>query len=153
MSEIEQFLYTEAALLDARDFPGWRKLFADDGAYWIPANADDTDPNRDVSIVYDDAAFLAERVWRMDSGLAYAQEPQSRTAHLISNVQVNGEDDQGLDITATFLVAEFRRDTLHHHAGRYHYWLRRDEGELRIALKKVDLITNAGFLGNLSVLL
>ncbi|MYW92109.1 aromatic-ring-hydroxylating dioxygenase subunit beta [Amycolatopsis rubida] len=153
MSEIEQFLYAEAALLDARDFPGWRKLFADDAVYWIPANADDTDPDRDVSIVYDDVAFLAERVWRLDSGLAYAQEPRSRTVHLVSNVQVLRESHGEIDVAAAFLVVEFHRDVLHHHAGRYRYRLRRDGGELRIARKKAVLVNNGGHLGNLSVLL
>ncbi|MBO0875666.1 MAG: aromatic-ring-hydroxylating dioxygenase subunit beta [Pseudonocardia sp.] len=153
MSEVERFLYTEAALLDARDYPGWRKLFTPDGLYWIPSGADETDPGREVSIVYDHAQFLAERVWRLDSGLAYAQEPRSRTAHLVTNVQVVTERGDELEAHATFLVAEYRAGRQHQHAGRYRYRLRRDGGELRIALKKVELINNDGHLGNLSLLL
>ena len=153
MSEVEQFLYTEAALLDARDYPGWRKLFTPDALYWIPSGADQTDPNREVSIVYDNAQFLAERVWRLDSGLAYAQEPRSRTAHLVTNVQVATEHGDELEVHATFLVAEYRAGRQYQHAGRYRYRLRREGGELRIALKKVELINNDGHLGNLSLLL
>lgn len=153
VNEIELFLYHEAELLDARDYVGWLKLFTPDALYWIPATADETDPSREVSIVYDNAQYLAERVWRLVSGQAFAQEPMSRTAHMITNINSHGERDDEIDVVATFLVAEYRRGTQHQHAGRYRYVLRRDDGELRIARKKVELINNDGFLGNLSLLI
>lgn len=154
MREVEEFLYEEAARLDARDYPGWLKLFAEDGVYWIPAGADETDPSSQVSVVYDDLRFLSERVWRLDSGLAYAQEPFSRTAHLVSNVRVMAEEGDVVDVESAFIVAEFRRDQRFAHAGRYRHRLRRTgPGELRIVRKKVELIDNDGRLGNLSLLL
>lgn len=153
MREVEQFLFREAALLDARDYPGWLKLFTPDAVYWIPSVADEVDPSREVSIVYDDAQFLAERVWRLDSGLAYAQEPHSRTSHLIANIQTAERADGGFDVRSTFLVAEFRRGQQTLFAGRYQHHLRRDGDDFLIARKKVELIANDGHLGNLSLLL
>lgn len=153
MREIEQFLYREAALLDSRDYPGWLKLFAPDALYWIPSVADEIDPSREVSIVYDHAQFLAERVWRLDSGLAYAQEPQSRTVHLVGNVRASEREDGCFDVSAAFLVAEFRRGEQNVHAGRYRYELRPGGEDFLIGLKKVELINNDGHLGNLSLLL
>jgi benzoate/toluate 1,2-dioxygenase beta subunit len=159
---VEEFLYTEAALLDTQDYAGWLKLFSPDSLYWIPAANDDVDPTREVSIVYDDYGFLSERVWRLDSGLAYAQEPRSRTAHLVTNVRVTGLCKDELDpsgsaetveVEANFLVAEFRKDVQLTHAGRYRYLLRRSGGEFRITRKKVELLNNNGYLGNLSLLL
>jgi 3-phenylpropionate/cinnamic acid dioxygenase small subunit len=157
-SAVEQFLYTEAALLDAEDFPAWLKLFTQDAVYWIPAIADNIDPNREVSIVHDDVAALSERVWRLDSGLAYAQEPRSRTAHLVTNVRLldvrpSGEGADELDVEASFLIAEFRRGGRYQHAGRYKYLLHREDGEFQIRQKKVELIDNDGHFGNLSLLL
>lgn len=157
-AEVEEFLYTEAALLDAQDYPAWLKLFTPDAVYWIPAAADAIDPSREVSVVYDGIAFLSERVWRFDSGLAYAQEPRSRTSHLVSNVRVLEvraleESAEEFEVEARFLVAEFRRGVRYQHAGRYRYQLRRRDGEFRIAQKKVELIDNDGHLGNLSLLL
>jgi benzoate/toluate 1,2-dioxygenase subunit beta len=157
-TEVEQFLYTEAACLDAHDYPGWLKLFTPDALYWIPAVADDIDPTREVSIVHDRIGFLTERVWRFDSGLAYAQEPRSRTAHLVSNIRLldvrpHEAGGERIDVAAAFLVAEFRRNDRQLHAGRYEYQLHRAGGELRIDRKKVELIDNDGHLGNLSLLL
>lgn len=151
--EVEDLLFREAALLDAREFAAWLELFTEDCLYWIPSNTDDLDPSQHVSIVYDQHQQLRERVWRLDSGLAYAQEPQSRTAHLIGNVRVLGVDGDTIDVESVFVVTEFRRHKQEVHSGRYRHRLRRHGDGLRIAVKKVILINNDGHLGNLSVLL
>jgi benzoate/toluate 1,2-dioxygenase beta subunit len=151
-AEVEAFLYREARLLDRQRFSDWLELFTADAVYWIPSNSDDLDPARQVSIVYDDASRLRERVWRLESGLAYAQEPQSRTVHLVANVEVRGAGDE-LEAESAFTVSEFRRDRQFVHAGRCLHALRREGGELRIAQKKVELVNNDGHLGNVSLLL
>lgn len=154
---VEDFLYAEAALLDAGDFQAWFALFAPDAHYWIPAGMDDSDPTRKVSVVYDDLQFLGERVWRAGSGMAYAQEPASRTSHLVSNVQVLGVEaaprGELVRATAAFIVTEFRRDVVSTHAGRYAYELLASPEAMSIRLKKVLLVNNNGRLGNLSLLL
>ena len=35
-SEVEEFLYAEADLLDSRRFDDWLELLADDIHYWMP---------------------------------------------------------------------------------------------------------------------
>lgn len=152
-AEAQQLLFWEAALLDARDFDGWLALFDQDATYWVPSGADDTNPSREVSLVYDRLPQMRERVWRIDSGLAYAQEPASRTTHLVANVQVVPSDDELVHVDSAFVVAEFRRDRQLVHAGRYRHHLRRGDEGLRIVLKKVELVNNDGHLGNLSLIL
>lgn len=162
-TDVERFLFAEADLLDSRSYAAWLALFTPDAHYWVPATSRTNDPAREVSIVYDDVQFLAERVWRLDSGQAFAQEPLSHTAHLVTNVVLERDaerdgfptavGDDEIAVSATFLVAEYRRGAQHHHAGRYRYRLRRVDDELRIVLKKVELISNDGPLGNLSLLL
>jgi benzoate/toluate 1,2-dioxygenase beta subunit len=131
-AEVEAFLYREARLLDRQRFSDWLELFTPDAVYWIPSNSDDLDPARQVSIVYDDASRLRERVWRLESGLAYAQEPQSRTLHLVANVEVRRADGDEIEAESAFTVSEFRRDRQFVHAGRCLHALRREAGELRI---------------------
>lgn len=156
-ADIEEFLYAEAALLDDRDFTAWLSLFAPDAHYWVPAGQDDADPTRDVSVVYDDMQFLAERVWRAGSGIAFAQEPASRTSHLVSNVRVKetrqSQAGELVGVTAAFIVTEFRREAVCTHAGRYRYELLSGPESFSILLKKVQLVNSGSRLGNLSVLL
>ena len=155
LGKVEQFLYTESALLDRREFPEWLKLFAEDGLYWVPSGFDDPDPTRKVSLVYDNVTALAERVWRFEGGLAYAQQPASRTARLVSNIQITGIDEvKGktvVQVQAKSLTAEFRRNAQNNYASRVAYSLIPDGDTFSILLKKVELINNDGFLGNLGI--
>jgi len=150
---VESFVFQEARLLDERAFTAWLALFASDATYWIPCGHDATDPMQEVSIVYDRQPQMRERVWRLESGLAYAQEPSSRTAHLLGNVEIALEDDGGVTARSSFLMTEFRRERQLVHAGRCLHRLQSTEDGFLIVLKKVDLINNDGHLGNLSVLL
>lgn len=166
-SAVEDFLHTECALLDAARYNEWLQLFTEDCTYWIPSQSDDIDPTRHVSLVYDDHQHLSERVGRLSvtggrfaAGIAYAQEPRSRTARSVNNVRIVGveADETGaghfLRVDATFFVAEFRRGQSQLHAGTCRYRLRVEpDGGFRIKTKKVELINNAGHLGNLSILL
>jgi benzoate/toluate 1,2-dioxygenase beta subunit len=159
-SAIEDFLYAEAAMLDDADYESWLRLFAEDSLYWIPNAASDLDPTRQVSLVYDDRRHLAERVGRIRGGIAFAQEPASRTSHAVTNVRIVGVeaavdgDGAVVHVDATFSVAEFRRGEEKVHAGRLRYRLQlRSDGDLRIQTKKVELVNSAGYLGNLSLIL
>ena len=149
---VESFLFHEAAMLDGREFDEWLGLFDEDAIYWIPGGSDEIDPSREVSIVYDRLPRLRERVWRLGSGMAWAQEPPSRTLHVVGNVMVSPVDAD-LRVNSTLVVTEFRRERQLTHAGRCRHDLRRTPHGLRIALKKIELVNNNGNLGNLSILL
>lgn len=151
-ASVEAFLFQEAALLDARAFEDWLGLFTDDATYWIPSGSGGLDPEREVSIVYDRLPRLRERAWRLGSGMAWAQEPPSRTLHVVGNVIVRPADD-GLRVSSALVVTEFRRGRQLTHAGRCRHDLRRTGDGLRIVLKKIELVNNDGNLGNLSILL
>src|SRR5215469_14369458 len=88
-SEAEDILYREARLLDDRCYREWLELFGEDARYWIPCNGEGTDPEREITLVYDDLPRLRDRVERLASGVAHAQTPPSRTKRLISNVEVD----------------------------------------------------------------
>ncbi|RFU70497.1 aromatic-ring-hydroxylating dioxygenase subunit beta [Peribacillus saganii] len=148
--EIEDFLIHEAFLINEEKFSEWLDLFTEDGIYWIPSNKDHIDPNTHVSIIYDDRERLEERVWRLESGLAYGQEPKSRTRHLITNVKILESDDQKVVVSSNFILVELRRSIQTIWSGRFEHQLRSQGGTWKIASKKVELINNNEFIGNLS---
>ena len=53
LREVEAFVYLEGGLQDRHEYDAWEALWTDDGVYWIPANGDDIDPEREMSIIYD----------------------------------------------------------------------------------------------------
>lgn len=155
---VEDFLIQEASLLDEGRVDEWLALFSSTGRYWVPEGRHNIDPSREVSIIYDDKSLLAERVWRYKSGLAFAQEPRSRTSHLVANVQIDAMSDAGdagpvVGVSARFVVTEFRRDAQCFYAGRYLYHLRESDASFLIELKKVELVNTDGRLGNVSCFL
>ncbi|KRE38964.1 hypothetical protein ASG73_00935 [Janibacter sp. Soil728] len=154
--EIQQFLFREASLLDSRSFPEWLHLFTADCTYWIPSGTEE-DPSRKVSIVYDSFSTLTERVWRFEGGLAFAQQPASVSSHLVSNVVVEevvpgGHPDGDLiRVRSRFVVTEFRYRDQYVYAGSYEHQLVRTAEGLRIHVKRVDLVSRNGYLGNLGL--
>ncbi|GAB7003563.1 3-phenylpropionate/cinnamic acid dioxygenase subunit beta [Nocardioides sp. AN3] len=94
--EVEQLYYEEADLLDDGRYVDWLELLADDLDYWMPTRTNRLRRQQALSIASrGEAAFydetkesLAWRIRRFDSGMAWAEDPPSRTRHLITNVRV-----------------------------------------------------------------
>lgn len=95
-TEVEQFLFFEAELLDERRFAEWLSLCADDISYWMPLRrnrlsrevAKETSGRDDLSHYDDNKKSLSWRVGQILTGLHWAEDPPSRTRHLVTNVRV-----------------------------------------------------------------
>ena len=114
--EVEQFLYFEASLLDARKFDEWLALCADDIHYWMPIRR--TTTAREIANEFtapgamaffdDDKRTLVMRVQRMKVGRAWAEDPPSRTRHLVSNVRVLGIAGDDISLQLNFQLYRTR---------------------------------------------
>jgi 3-phenylpropionate/cinnamic acid dioxygenase small subunit len=149
--EIEAFLYKEARLADENRYDEWTALWTDDAIYWVPANLDDYDPREHISIIYDDRGRLQDRVDRLKSGAAWAQEPRSRVRRVISNIEIEPPDARG-EITASsnFVLGDLRRGLQTVYFARQIHRLRPTPEGLRLAYKKVMLLNNNDPIHNLS---
>lgn len=93
---VEQFLYAEAALLDARRYRDWLATLADDIHYWMPIRRTVTlaDIDReftavgDMAYFDDDRAMLEMRVRKLEAGSAWSEDPPSRSRHFVSNIRI-----------------------------------------------------------------
>lgn len=144
--EVEQFLYREARYADESDYDSWEALWTDDALYWVPVAAT-SDPSRTMSVIYDNRSRIRTRLKQVRTGKRYAQAPPSNLRRLVSNIEFlggransNGEVD--LELAANFIVLESRTRGNHLWGGRTTYRLRRQDGELRLAYKKVVLVDN-----------
>ena len=138
----EKFLFREARLIDEHRYDEWLSLWADDGIYWIPCRHEDTDPTRQVSIIFDNRAKLGDRIARFKSGAVLAQDPKSRMRRVISNVEVERTGDNELTVESNFILVEARVDLQQVWGGRSIHNLRESGGEFRIARKKVLLVNS-----------
>lgn len=145
--EAEGFLYTESQLLDEGRLEEWLELFTEDGVYWIPL-LDNSDPELEPSILYDDRAQRAQRVHQILHEPHHAQRPPSRTVHLVSNVRVVQEESAAVAVVrCNIIVFEARPGGPEQYglgmqravAAQCEYRLR-NQGRWRILLKKVLLV-------------
>ena len=154
--EVERFLYREACMADEWRLEEWLDLWADeDVIYWVPCNKDDVDPLRELSLIYDDRSRLELRAGRVNSGLAWTQEPRSRMRRLISNVEVDETGTDELTVFSNFHLTELRVNTNDHviWAGRSEHHLRPVNDGFKITFKKVLLLNNDQEIPQLSIFL
>lgn len=137
--EISQFLYREAKLLDDWKFREWLDVMADDVAYVLRTtpNAQTRDRRRSVepptTWVFNDNKFLLERrVARLETGMAWAEEPPSRTTHMVSNVIVEPTEVEGeYDVYVTYLLYRSQKEKdITIYCGKRHDKIRKVEGGL-----------------------
>jgi 3-phenylpropionate/cinnamic acid dioxygenase small subunit len=153
LAEVTQFIYREARLQDEHEYDAWEALWTDDGVYWIPANGEGTDPENEMSIVYDNRSRIALRIRQFHTGKRHSQAPRSRLRRLVSNVELLGHDGADIKVTANAMVFEsgHRGDTVW--ASCNEYRLRREGDALRMAAKKVILVNNETALYSMAFLI
>lgn len=120
--EVEQFLYDEADLLDEGRFAEWLELMAPDLRYWAPVRSNrayrerhkEMSPPGESAYFEESREHIAQRVDRLHTRMAWAEDPPSRTRHIIGNVRVweAGVADE-LSVDSAFFVYRTRleRDT------------------------------------------
>ena len=154
--KVEDFLYEEAALLDAWDLDAWLGLLCEDARYLVPPNeAPDSSPDDTLFIIADDIHRIRSRVKRLKSPDAHAEYPPSRTRRLITNVRILESSASEVTATSNFSVHRFRRGGKGGvYVGRYTHRLVRDGDSFRIAERRVVLdAEELGALGAVSFIL
>jgi 3-phenylpropionate/cinnamic acid dioxygenase small subunit len=138
--EVEQFLYLQAELLDAKQWQAWMDLFDAQGVYWMPVERSQTEWEGSPSIFAEDKLMMEIRKGRVTHPNAWSQAPMWETNHLVSHVAIESADDKQIQVRSRFHMMELRRDSVRHFGGSYRHTLVRDgAGALRIRLQRVDL--------------
>lgn len=153
--QVQQFVFREARLADQWQLDEWLALWAPQALYWVPVNHDDVDPQRELSLIYDDRQRLEMRIARIKSGMAWTQEPRSRMRRVLSNVELAVVPDGMLEVHSNFHLNELRPSTSTQvvwTGHTLHHLLPAGDG-FQIALKKVLLLNNDEELPQLSIFL
>ncbi len=167
MREIEDFLYYEADLLDAREFDKWLGLMTDDVRYWMPIRKNlpfaerhrDITTEDDIAWINDDKSTLEKRVRQIMTGIHWAEEPMSRVSHVVTNIRLAAPADlvdEGSTalVSSRFVVHRNRLETeTDFFVGRREDTLRRVGSELRIARRKIIIDQSVLLAKNLTIFL
>ncbi len=148
------FLEREARLLDRGRFEAWLAMFAPECAYWVPGTPGGGDPRREITVAFHDRRQLEDRIYRLRTGYAWSQSPESRTVRTVSNVELFSTDRAGIVMArSNFLIAELLDGDLRHWAGWAGHRLEETADGFSILAKQVNLIDCDRNLRNPSLML
>lgn len=165
-ADLEDFLYSEAELLDSRNFKAWLDLFTEDVKYFMPirrnvkfgqhSDRENTRSGEGISWFDEDKWTLGKRVDQILTGVHYAEEPLSRVCHMVSNVQLlatrkNERGQLEADVRSRFLVYQNRVEyETYTFVGKRTDTLRLTEEGWRIARREIVLDQNVLLAKNLT---
>jgi len=142
---VERFLYRQAEILDEKQWDDWLALFTEDGFYWMPAEAEQTDGNGVPNIFWEDLDLMRMRIGRNIHPQAHSQAPDNRLCHVVSNVIIESEEANGdIIVRSRFHCAEYFRYEVRNFTGKYRHFLKKTPNGYRIALQRADLVNREG---------
>jgi 3-phenylpropionate/trans-cinnamate dioxygenase beta subunit len=161
--DLRNFLYFEAELLDDWRFRDWLELLDEGIEYTMPTQANALTRDRLKSIspptsfyFCDNKGQLEQRIRRLETGMAWAEEPPSRTRHLIANVRISATDDADRYLVrSNFLLYRQRMAMdIDIYAGERTDVLRRSDNGAGWSICRRDLVLDQATLAsnNLSIL-
>ena len=114
--DVEQFLYHEADLIDERRFDEWLTLLADDLEYWMPVRstralgdeANEFAKPGESAFFDDDKDSMEQRVRKLHTGYAWAEDPPSRTRHVVANVRIVAATSELIEVRCNFMLYRSR---------------------------------------------
>jgi len=160
--ELMQFYIREAWLLDERKLKEWLDLFTDDVLYFMPRRKNvprreaqrELTPLGDLAILEEDKRYLEMRIARLETGMAWAEDPPSRTRHLIGNLEAAPLENGEVEARTAFLVYRSHLETDHQLlSGCRADLLRKVNGVWMVAKRTIVLDANVLLDKNLSVFL
>jgi len=139
-AQIEDFLYEEAALLDAWRLQEWLELLTEDATYEVPStDTPDGEARTTLFLIADNMERIRSRVKQLLGKSAWAENPPSRTRRLISNVRIREVAGETIRVTANFAVYRMRFEHIDTYIGRYEYTLVWRNGALKIQQRRAIL--------------
>jgi hypothetical protein len=152
MTDIQQFLFHEARLLDAQKFEAWLDLYSSDCIYWVPLELHQQDGVHTSSIIYDDKTLMEIRIRQYAHARAHARNPLPRTVHSISNLLLEKAQDGSYQVFSNLMVAEYRQEVLRTWFATVEHTLHPHGQSFKIQKKRINLINSEAELDGISIL-
>jgi p-cumate 2,3-dioxygenase beta subunit len=154
-AEVEDFLYSEASLLDRWQLDDWLKLFTEDCSYVVPTtDLPDGDPRKDMVFIDDNLIRLEGRVRKLKSRGAHREVPRSRVRHVVTNVRIVDVVDGDAVVESSFIIYRFKNGNTEPFVGFYRHRLTRQDGRIMIRERRATLdIENLRGQGAVSIIL
>lgn len=157
--EVYEFLMHEAELLDEHREREWLDLFTDDAVYLMPVRESRERGagdgfSEDMAYFDETRGSLENRVRRLETEYAWAEDPPSRTRHFVSNVRVaQGEEEDEVAVKSNVLLYRSQGSDPHYDllSAERRDLLRWEEGRWKLRRRTILLDHAVVMMHNLSV--
>ncbi|MDO5700827.1 MAG: 3-phenylpropionate/cinnamic acid dioxygenase subunit beta [Bowdeniella nasicola] len=103
---LARFLYNEAEMVDDLRWDDWLTMLHEDLYYWGPVRENRVYRERKfdtyekgTSVYFEESyEYMRQRVFRLQTSKAWAEEPASRSRHIISNIRVDAVAENDPDL-------------------------------------------------------
>jgi anthranilate 1,2-dioxygenase small subunit len=135
--EIELFNAAYATALDEQRLVDWVEMFTDDGVYTV-ISRENADRGMPVGLIYcENKNMISDRAFALDKTAMFAPR---YLRHIIGNLQVLGEDEEGgIRARANYVVIQVlfdRPDAKLHQVGVYYDKFRRIGDQLKLTERR-----------------
>jgi biphenyl 2,3-dioxygenase beta subunit len=159
-NELMQFYINEAWLLDERKLDDWLELLTDDVLYFMPRRKNvlrreldrEFTQAGDMNFFEDSKEMMRVRVSRLQSSMAWAEDPPSRTTHLVGNLVIASAENNEVVAKTAFIVHKSHLETDSSlYTGHREDLLRREDDKWKIAKRTIFINANVLLSKNISI--
>jgi 3-phenylpropionate/cinnamic acid dioxygenase small subunit len=161
-NQVVEHLYDEAQLLDTLELREWQKSFTEDIAYQAPVQitrrrSEKQPALRTMMHLFENYGSMELRIHKVqDTAVCWAEEPNSRTRRLITNVLVNKttQEDE-IAVCSYFLLTRNRFEASDSQllSGERRDRFRLVDGQLKLARREIQLDMSVLSMPNLAIFL
>lgn len=151
LTDVTEFLWKEADILDRKDYDTWLGMWTADGLYIMPIG-DEEDYANQVNLCYDNAKMRKDRVGRFQAGFSISSAPPARTIRTISRIVIEDVTSDLIKVRAAEHLIEDKFGRQRVWAGNAYYTLKRQGSGFLLHRKIVKLLNSDGMLNSFSYL-
>jgi PAH dioxygenase small subunit len=158
-AEIQDWINLEVHLLDEARYDEWFAMVHPSITYSMPVRLslmpkDGPGFVDDMDYYADDYASLKTRIDRLKTEQAWAEQPGSRTRHLLANPLITADGDGDFFVKCQFIVTRSRADQPHDlfSGDRQDVLTRAEDGRLQVRERRILLDQSVLKSFNLSIL-
>lgn len=149
--QVTQFLWHEAAILDAKEYDAWLNLWQPDGLYIIPIE-DADDYAAVLNLCYDDDKMRRDRIKRFQDGFSISSAPPAVTVRTLSRFVIDAVDGNKVVVSCGQHLVEDKFGRQRLWAANVRYTLTSTDSSFKIQEKVVRLLNSDGVLNSFSYL-
>ncbi|CAM3532549.1 aromatic-ring-hydroxylating dioxygenase subunit beta [Halomonas casei] len=149
--QVTQFIWHEAAILDANEYDAWLDLWLQDGLYILPIE-DAEDYSTVLNLCYDDDKMRRDRIKRFQDGFSISSAPPAVTVRTSSRFVINAVDGDTVVVSCGQHLVEDKFGRQRLWAANVRYTLTSTDASFKIQEKVVRLLNSDGVLNSFSYL-